>query len=291
MRSPRPRVKSDIWVKSALLFSGLAFAAFQVSAATQAQSLTRIVSNNLCADQYALALAKPEQIIALSPSAADPSVSYFAERARGYPILRDELETVLTLKPGLVLSSVYSGVASKAFLKRAGIGEVSVQEPASLYEIANEMRRIGRALSADAIAEQHAQSLESELNRTKNAFAGRAITALIYDRGGITQSTSGPISAILGHLGVQNAWRPGQNSSFAALSVEDVIALNPSFIVIQQMAYMSDQGAVLNAHDALSQRFPEEKRINVPLALTVCNGPSVLAALQNVIAQIQQKPR
>src|SRR5262249_54600065 len=65
----------------------IAFAALLASAllwslpARAADPPRRIVSFNVCADQLALALADPAQIVALSPNAADPAISVLAEQA------------------------------------------------------------------------------------------------------------------------------------------------------------------------------------------------------------------
>ena len=48
----------------------------------------RIVSLNVCADQYLIALADKGQIAALSSNALDPELSAAADKARGYRTLR-----------------------------------------------------------------------------------------------------------------------------------------------------------------------------------------------------------
>ena len=48
----------------------------------------RIVSLNLCADQYLLALADPAQIVALTQYSRDPEMSAEAVRAARLPVTR-----------------------------------------------------------------------------------------------------------------------------------------------------------------------------------------------------------
>src|SRR3546814_12478291 len=52
----------------------------------------RVVSLNLCVDQYLLALADREQIAALTTFATDPAMSAAAERAAGIPQIRGAAE-------------------------------------------------------------------------------------------------------------------------------------------------------------------------------------------------------
>jgi len=62
----------------------------------------RVVSLNLCADDFLVLLA-PEQIVALSPLARDPSLSVVAAQAARLPWVRADAEAVLALHPDLVL--------------------------------------------------------------------------------------------------------------------------------------------------------------------------------------------
>ncbi|MGB5064252.1 MAG: ABC transporter substrate-binding protein, partial [Candidatus Competibacter sp.] len=52
----------------------------------------RAASLTLCADQYLLGLAAPEQIIAVSATATDPNQSLFAAEATRYPAHRGSSE-------------------------------------------------------------------------------------------------------------------------------------------------------------------------------------------------------
>jgi iron complex transport system substrate-binding protein len=63
----------------------------------------RIVSVNLCTDQYVLALADRAQIAGLTRNAADPDMSAGAKAARGLPQLGSSAEALLAVHPDLVL--------------------------------------------------------------------------------------------------------------------------------------------------------------------------------------------
>src|ERR1700760_771357 len=87
-----------------LLLGGL-LAALALGAAGAAPR--RIVSLNACADQYLIALADKDQIVALTQFARDPNLSFYADRARGYPVSDGQAEAVLAMKPDLVIASPY----------------------------------------------------------------------------------------------------------------------------------------------------------------------------------------
>ena len=69
----------------------------------------RVVSTFLCTDEYVFRLLPRERIAALSYEAVDrrPVVSTIADAAAGMPVIRPSAETVLQLKPDLVV--MYAG--------------------------------------------------------------------------------------------------------------------------------------------------------------------------------------
>ncbi|WP_262689912.1 ABC transporter substrate-binding protein [Kordiimonas aestuarii] len=79
-----------------------------------------VMSLDFCADQYVLAFAKPENIVAVSDEAADIN-SFFAARAAGLPVTRGALEDVLLRKPDLVVRTWRGSMAGDAMAKRLDI--------------------------------------------------------------------------------------------------------------------------------------------------------------------------
>ena len=86
---------------------------------------TRIVSLDLCADQYVLKLADRERILAVSPDAT-ADFSYMRDAARGLRTVRPVAENVLVLKPDLVVRVYGGGPNAAAFFERAGVPVLSL---------------------------------------------------------------------------------------------------------------------------------------------------------------------
>jgi len=74
----------------------------------RADTLPRVASINLCADQLVLLLAEPEQILSLSNLSHDSAGSYLYEQARQYPVSKGESESILALLPNLILAGQYT---------------------------------------------------------------------------------------------------------------------------------------------------------------------------------------
>src|SRR6187431_1131225 len=86
----------------------------------------RVASFNVCADQLVIALADPDQIVALSPNARDPAISVVAEKAAGYPLLGRTAESMVPLKPDLVLVGPWDRPLTQRMLHVLGFRIVNV---------------------------------------------------------------------------------------------------------------------------------------------------------------------
>lgn len=80
----------------------------------------RIISLDLCADQYALKFADRDQILALSPE-AKLNISSMRAAADGLPTVRPLAENILVLQPDLVIRSYGGGPNIEHILEDAGI--------------------------------------------------------------------------------------------------------------------------------------------------------------------------
>src|SRR5690554_3799563 len=97
-----------------------------VGGAALAAAPERIVSLNLCVDQYLLALADRDQIAALTQFARDPEVSAAAAHAEGFHQIRGAAEEVVQLNPDLVLGGSLTRRDTRNLLRRMGYRVVDV---------------------------------------------------------------------------------------------------------------------------------------------------------------------
>src|ERR1051325_3714026 len=104
----------------------------------------RIVSTFLCTDEYVFRLVPRDRIAALSYLAGDthPVVSTIADKVKGIPLVRASAESVLALKPDLVITYQATNARLRQQLMDAGVKVFEVPWASSLSDI---RRKIGRA--------------------------------------------------------------------------------------------------------------------------------------------------
>lgn len=122
----------------------------------------RVVSLNLCTDQYLVLLA-PERAVALSPLARDPALSVVAERAAKMAWVRPDAEAVLALRPDLVLAGPYGAQTTLAVLARHGVAILRTGLPQDFDGIRAETRRFAAALAAGAAGARLLAEMEARL--------------------------------------------------------------------------------------------------------------------------------
>jgi iron complex transport system substrate-binding protein len=113
----------------------------------------RVVSQTVGTDELLLAVAGPEQIVALSHLARDPVFSGLAREAASYPQLKfGDAETVLKFHPTLVLFADYSRTELVEQVRRAGVAVIVFEHYATLDHAHTNLRRLAAALGPEAEA-------------------------------------------------------------------------------------------------------------------------------------------
>jgi iron complex transport system substrate-binding protein len=240
----------------------------------------RVVSFNVCADQLAVALADPSQIVALSPHATNETLSTVVEKARAFPRTGWTAESIVPFAPDLVLMG-YSWDRSPTMLmlralglRLAPIGLVNDFDGAlaQVHEVAALLGHPerGEALASDIAAARH---------RLADARRSMSATALLVAQGGYTVGPTSLAAALMTEAGL--APPPGAPAGYGGfVPLEQLITLRPDYLVMASPIETPDsQGALYLTHPALRALYPPERRIILPTRYTLCGGPSLVAAL------------
>jgi iron complex transport system substrate-binding protein len=245
----------------------------------------RIVSMFLCVDQYLIALADKDQVAALTRFARDPAMSSYAEQAQAYPISRATMEEVLALRPDMVFASRFRSKAAFAPLERRGVRIMELGDVSTFEEIVEQTRVVAAAVGHP----ERGEALVAEMRRKLAAVEARPKAtgvAAYYQRRGYLTGTGTLVDEMMRRAGLQNlAGRLGLGS-LTRMPLEAMVKARPDYLILEADAQAQpDNGTALLSHPALRRLVPEERRLVVPQAATVCGGPFFPDAVEMLRSQ------
>ena len=141
--------------------------AWSAASVAWAQAPQRVVTVNLCLDQMALRLAAPGQLVGVSYLSHDPRISVLADRARAIAPVRAKVESILELRPDLVIFDRDAHANIKRLVRKAGVPILEVPWAASLEDAEVLIARIGAALGRDA----EAQAIVADMREQRRRLA------------------------------------------------------------------------------------------------------------------------
>ncbi len=262
-------------------------AALVMNGAMSAQAAPRIASINVCTDQLLLTLADPEQIAGLSPYARDPASSWLAERARNFRRLSGEAEDVLMLKPDVVVAGAFSRRATREMLKQMGQRVVEFAVAQSLDDVRRNIRLMGDLVGHPERARAEIARFDESIARARAVAARHPLRVLAVSRRGWITGQHSLLGALLQAVGLTNIAGELGVAAGGFQPLEAVIKLKPDLLVVSEEGDVAvDQGQAFLLHPALEKLYPPQKRIAIPDVLTVCDGPSLTAALDRLTADL-----
>lgn len=256
-------------------------AALPVAVTPAAARPQRIVSLNLCADQYLMALADPGQIAALSPYARDPDISAGAAVAKRLPVVRGHAEEVFALSPDLVLASPFHRREALAMVEGGRIAVVEVPPAESYAAIVDQVRLVARAVGHVDRGEALIRRMNADLAALPRPRAQGV--AAYYQRRGFMTGTGTLIDELMTRVGLVNlAGRLGR-PALSRVSLEEMVASRPDYLIVESATdRIADQGTEMLHHPALAAMA----RLRLPQAWTVCGGPSYVTAARSLVSQL-----
>jgi iron complex transport system substrate-binding protein len=247
---------------------------------------SRIVSINVCADELLLALADPGQIASLSIYATDGNLSYLADAAAGFRHDASTAESVIGLKPDLVLAGRFTKLATREMLRRLGFRTVELDLVRSVADGIAQIRSVAALVGHPGRGEALIAAIEKARADASGDRAGPHPTIAVYQRRGYVTggaTLTGDLLTMAGFDYVGGALA-GRSGGFVPL--EKLLISPPDLIIVSSPAPRAeDAGSALLAHPALAELFPPERRVVIPDRLTVCGGPSLPEAIRHVGAE------
>lgn len=246
----------------------------------------RIVSLNMCADQYLIELADKGQVAALSEYARDPNMSFHAARAMQFPVSRASGEELLALRPDLVIGAGYQRPLVEALFGDRPVAFLEFELANNRGDMIAQTRRIAAAIGHADRGEALVQRIDAAVTPVDRARP-RPIVAY-YQRRGYLTGTGTLVDEIMQRAGAINLAEKLGKPSLHRLSLEEMVAARPDFLLLDgESAIIADQGREMLHHPAL-RAIP---RLMLEESFTVCDGPSYPYAIRKLRAQLDAARR
>ena len=250
----------------------LAGAAAAMAVASPSMAGPTVVSLDQCADQYVLALAPRADIKGLSYRARAPD-SYLRAAAAGLPLRRTDLESVLAVRPQVVVREWGGDSGMVRRLQVRGVEVVGIDDATDFAGVRSNIRRVAAALGHAPQGEALITQMDAELAGARGAWGGRR--ALYLTPGGFTAGTGTLIGAMMQSAGMADAANaPG----FGPAPLEDLVLHPPDAVVLGffDRASNSTQHWSLADHPALKTNL--RGRVVASLSGAILGCPAWFAA-------------
>ncbi|MBZ9646681.1 ABC transporter substrate-binding protein [Sphingobium sp. 3R8] len=244
----------------------------------------RIVSLNLCADQYLIALADRAQIAGLTRNANNAAMSAAAAQTRGLPILTGSAEEVLAIDPDLVIGAPARRGGMMAALSGAHYHTLDLKPAGSYTGIVTQIRAVAKAVGHV----DRGEALIAGMDRDLAAIARprRSGVAAYYQRRGFLTGTGTLIDDLMTRAGLVNLAGKLGKPVLSQLTLEELMVAQPDYLLIESGSeHVVDLGTEMLRHPLLK----DIKRLRLPQAWTVCGGPAYVDAVRSLVNQIDHR--
>ena len=203
---------------------------------TLAAPPNRILSGVLASDEILTALVPPERLAAVTYLVDEPGLSDIAKLLPpDLPRIHAEAETMLALRPDLVVLASYTRATTVRLLVAAGIPVLRFQWYRSFADIMDSIRLLAAAVGADGdgarLIDDMQQRIAEVEKRTQDLARPRV---LYYGGGGYSAGEDTLIDAMITLAGGHNVARDVGLQGQARLPLEIAVSLRPEVILVSE---------------------------------------------------------
>ena len=237
----------------------------------------KVVSLNVCTDQFLMLLADDSQIISLSEISTDILSSAMAAEASNYRQNNSGAEEVYLLQPDIVLAGIYTAKATVNMLESLNI-RVEKFEPASTVDqIILNMQRTGELLGHTDRAKLLITNFESRLAELTSGIKNKPRAALYYANG-YTTGENTLAGQILDLAGFSNIASEVDIHWGGTLPLELLIMSKPDVVITGTTYPGSSRSEEILKHPALKPL----QLVSSTDANWVCGTPHILKAIEDL---------
>lgn len=249
-----------------------------------AQVPQRVVTLNLCLDQMAIRLAAPGQLVGVSYLSQDRRLSALADQAAALAPVRDSFESILVLRPDLVILGQGSHASLKRLLLGADVRVLELPWATSIEQAETVIEQMSAALGREEVGRALIAGMREQ--RRQLTWAGAPLGTAVYleaNRG--TSGKGSLMDELLRLSGYRNLAADLGIGSFGRLSLEAVLAGQPDLLVFDGTANDNPARATeFVGHHALLALAGKTKLASVPTRYSICAGPDNFEVMRRLAA-------
>lgn len=246
----------------------------------RADAPRRVVTANLCLDQLAIRLAAPGQLVGVSYLARDPRTSVLAARARDIPTVRGTAESILDLRPDLVVFDAMSHANAKRLVRAAGVAILELPWAASLGEAQGLIERMAGALGRDEQGRELVAAMR-EGQRALTRQGAPTATAAVLQANLRTSGKGSLMDELLGLTGYRNLAAELGIAGYGRFSLEAVLAGQPDLVIFDGESNDDPSRATSFVdHPAIRTLARHARILSMPIRYSVCAGPENLDVMR-----------
>ncbi len=231
--------------------------------------LPTIVSTYLCADQLALSLAAPEQILSVSYKSQDKQRSRFAEYAGAFPGNRGSSEEIIQIKPDIVLASRrWRQHPQQQQFDTLGIKVIVVPVSKNWQAVFDDTQRLADQLGRSERGKALVAQVKERLNRVQQATAtdlNNKQTLLFFRPNGGSAGNGTHIDMLIQALGFKNYAAEIGLKGWGQISLENIIMQPPDLFLLS--SYVRDNAfakSQLSRHPLLQALLQHRPALTLP---------------------------
>jgi iron complex transport system substrate-binding protein len=240
-----------------------------------AEAAVRVASLNMCADEYLLLLARPQEIASVSRLSRDPADSSLWRQGQRYPGNRGDLESALKTRPNLLITMGGGGKATSLIAGKLGLQTLDLPFPMTIANVAANMDRVALALGQPTRAlpwKRHLARLQ--------AVRRPARDAIFLGAGGNSVGAQSVEAQWMGLAGLKQRALPGGRASL------ELLATRPPEVLLRS-AYRRTERSLGQAWLEHPLASPKASRIvTVDGRPWTCAGPLMLGEVERLRSKL-----
>lgn len=270
---------------SRLLLCSLGVVFLHLSSVNAQEAPKRIVSLNVCTDQWLLLLADPEQIASITHLSHEAGASYLLDKALKYPTNKGRAEDILPFKPDLVISSDYTSPNTLSLLRKLNIRVETLPIADNWENTLTSIEKMAQIVGHPERGQTIINEMQQRLKKLPPITEPKPLIAS-YEPNGYTVGNQSLLGQAIQQAGWQNVAELAGIQNYGQLSLETMIRLKPDALI--ESPYRENtwsRAEVLPQHPALRKAGINPLVINLPSAMTICAGPWSVEVAERLVTK------